>query len=280
MTSIPVGFHVINSLAAELSAGQLRLRGARRRPSPPASTTPPYYYHGFDRAAGVPASPPKRPASRCRSRRSCRTSRPTTRLCARLPHHRPGRRRCRLCVEPLHLPRRGRLRQRPAVQPRSPHPGQQPVAARRPQIAEALRQIAAGHLAGAGAPAAVVRGARRRSIGASASTTPGTDYVFLLQVNQTDVLNNDVDLLIKNVDTVLSANLRGNFLHDDLTVQLIGVQGFESGYTMLMPRIDLSLLGALRCPRRLPVHRRQPELGRSVSTRTTTKRSSGSATSL
>jgi hypothetical protein len=36
---------------------------------------------------------------------------------------------------------------------------------------------------------------------------------------------------------VLSANLRRNFLHDDLSVQLIAVQGLESGYTLLMPRI-------------------------------------------
>lgn len=63
------------------------------------------------------------------------------------------------------------------------------------------------------------------------------DFLLLLQVNQTDILHNDVDLLIRNVDTVLSANLRRSFLHDDLTVQLIGVQGLESGYTVLLPRI-------------------------------------------
>jgi len=105
------------------------------------------------------------------------------------------------------------------------------------EIEEALRQIAQGQ-----SPAPVklpqsyaVRSAFDWGIGADYTWS---DYVFLLQINQTDILNNDVDLLVRNVDTILSTNLRGNFLHDDLTVQLIGMQGFESGYTMLMPRID------------------------------------------
>ena len=106
-----------------------------------------------------------------------------------------------------------------------------------PAIEEALRQIAAGN-----SPAPVrlpqsyaIRSAIEWGVGADYTWS---DYVFLLQLNQTDILNNDVDLLTRNVDTVLSTNLRGNFLHDDLTVQLIGMQGFEAGYTMLMPRID------------------------------------------
>jgi hypothetical protein len=106
-----------------------------------------------------------------------------------------------------------------------------------PAIEEALRHIAQGQ-----SPAPVqlpqsyaVRSAFDWGIGADYTWS---DYVFLLQINQTDILNNDVNLLVRNVDTILSTNLRGNFLHDDLTVQLIGMQGFESGYTMLMPRID------------------------------------------
>jgi hypothetical protein len=70
----------------------------------------------------------------------------------------------------------------------------------------------------------------------------GVDYTWqgywlIVQVNQTDVINNQVELLIKDVDTVLLANLRKNFWHDDITAQLVGVQGLESGYTLLMPRI-------------------------------------------
>lgn len=110
-----------------------------------------------------------------------------------------------------------------------------------PQIEEALREIAQGN-----SPVPVrlpqsyaVRNAIEWGVGVDYTWS---DYLFLLQLNQTDVLNNDVDLLIRNVDTVISANLRGNYLHDDLTVQLIGVQGLESGYTLLMPRITYRFL--------------------------------------
>lgn len=105
-----------------------------------------------------------------------------------------------------------------------------------PQIEEALREIAQGN---SPAPVRLPQSYAVRSAidwGVGVDYTWG-DYLFLLQLNQTDILHNDVDLLTRNVDTVLSANLRGNFLHDDLTVQLIGVQGFESGYTLLMPRV-------------------------------------------
>jgi len=66
-------------------------------------------------------------------------------------------------------------------------------------------------------------------------------YLILVQVNQTDVLHNDVPLLIKDVDTVLVGNLRKSFLNDDLTTQLIAVQALESGYTLLMPRVTYQL---------------------------------------
>ena len=62
-------------------------------------------------------------------------------------------------------------------------------------------------------------------------------YLLLLQVNQTDILHNDVNLLIKNVDTVLIGNLRKDFWHDSLTAQLIAIQALESSYTLLMPRV-------------------------------------------
>jgi hypothetical protein len=62
-------------------------------------------------------------------------------------------------------------------------------------------------------------------------------YLLLLQVNQTDILHNEVDLLVKNIDTVLLANLRKDFWHDTLTAQLIAIQAIESGYTLLMPRL-------------------------------------------
>ncbi|HVO23456.1 MAG TPA: DUF1302 family protein [Candidatus Margulisiibacteriota bacterium] len=74
----------------------------------------------------------------------------------------------------------------------------------------------------------------------------GADYVYdgymlLLQVNQTDVLHNDVDLLIRNVDTRLLANLRKSFLSERLQAQLVAVQGIESGYTLLRPTLRYAL---------------------------------------
>jgi hypothetical protein len=62
-------------------------------------------------------------------------------------------------------------------------------------------------------------------------------YLFLLQVNQTDVLRNDVDLLIEDVETRLLANLRKRFWHDDLDLQLIAQHAIESDYTVLLPRL-------------------------------------------
>ena len=74
----------------------------------------------------------------------------------------------------------------------------------------------------------------------------GSDYVshgymLLMQVNQTDVFHNSVDLLIKNVDTRLLANLRKNFLSDRVETQLIAVHAIESDYTFLRPRLRYHL---------------------------------------
>jgi len=62
-------------------------------------------------------------------------------------------------------------------------------------------------------------------------------YLLLLQVNQTDILHNEVNLLVKNVDTVFIGNLRKDFWHDNLTAQVIALQAVESSYTLLMPRL-------------------------------------------
>ncbi len=74
----------------------------------------------------------------------------------------------------------------------------------------------------------------------------GGDYVYegyllLLQVNQTDVLHNDVELLIKDVETRLLANLRKSFLSDRLQAQLVALYGIESDYTILRPRLRYQL---------------------------------------
>jgi len=105
-----------------------------------------------------------------------------------------------------------------------------------PEIARALMEIAHGT---SPVPITIpqsfaVRDSVQWGIGADYSWE---GYLLLLQVNQTDVLNNDVELLIKNVDTVLVGNLRKNFFHDDLTAQIVATQAIESSYTMLMPRV-------------------------------------------
>jgi hypothetical protein len=110
-----------------------------------------------------------------------------------------------------------------------------------PEIARALAELAQGISPAPVAlpPAFAVRNAVEWGIGAD-YTWHG--YLLLLQVNQTDILNNDVNLLIKNVDTVLVGNLRKDFWHDDLSAQVIAVQALESSYTMLMPRLTYRFL--------------------------------------
>ena len=234
MTSVPLGFHVVNSPPPSF---QLDNCGYAARASAFSAGVDyaAYYYHGFDsrpaflltaEASGEPLSQPPFVQNVTATTRlypvfhaidlwggdaAYSWDRFTFRAEAAFVSGRPFSRDLRTLVS---------------------NPSQLT-----PEIEDALRQIAAGH-----SPAPVklpqsyaVRSAFDWGVGADYTWS---DYVFLLQINQTDILNNDVELLTRNVDTVLSANLRGNFLHDDLTVQLIGVQAFESGYTLLMPRID------------------------------------------
>ena len=70
-------------------------------------------------------------------------------------------------------------------------------------------------------------------------------YLLLVQVNQTDVLHNNTDLLVDNVDTRLLVNLRKNFLADDLQTQLIGIYDIESDYTILLPRVTYRITDAV-----------------------------------
>lgn len=70
-------------------------------------------------------------------------------------------------------------------------------------------------------------------------------YFLLLQVNQTDVLRNDTNLLIEDVETRLLANLRKRFLRDDLEVQLIALHSIESDYTLLLPNVTYRIVSSL-----------------------------------
>jgi hypothetical protein len=70
-------------------------------------------------------------------------------------------------------------------------------------------------------------------------------YFLLLQVNQTDVLRNDTNLLIEDIETRLLANLRKRFWHDDLEIQLVGLHAVESDYTLLLPTVTYRIMGGL-----------------------------------
>ena len=111
-------------------------------------------------------------------------------------------------------------------------------------IADALRQLAtgAGSANVALPPSFAVRDTVEWGLGGD-YTYEG--YLLLLQVNQTDVLHNDLNLLIKNVDTRLLANLRKNFLSERLQAQLIAIQACESDYTILRPRLRYQLTDEL-----------------------------------
>jgi hypothetical protein len=92
----------------------------------------------------------------------------------------------------------------------------------------------AGHAAVALPPASVVRDAVEWGIGGDYVYE---GYVLLFQINQTDVLHNNVDLLIKDVETRLLANLRKSFLADTLRTQLVAIHAIESDYTIIRPKI-------------------------------------------
>ena len=88
-------------------------------------------------------------------------------------------------------------------------------------------------------------------------------YLFLLQVNQTDVIDNDVDLLIEDVETRLLANLRKKLLHDDLELQLIAQHAIESDYSVLLPRLTYRVWKGLelRCGYLFLAGRRSSTIG-------------------
>jgi len=104
------------------------------------------------------------------------------------------------------------------------------------QIPDILGALAggAGQVPVALPPSVVVRDAVEWGVGADWTSN---GYVALLQLNQTDVLNNDADLLIKDTETRVLGSLRKDFLSDVLQAQLIAVYGISSDYTMLRPRV-------------------------------------------
>jgi hypothetical protein len=74
----------------------------------------------------------------------------------------------------------------------------------------------------------------------------GADYLIrgflpLVELYQVILLHNDRDLLIKNVDTRLSANLRKLWMADRLESQLLAVWGIESGYELVRAQLTYAM---------------------------------------
>jgi hypothetical protein len=110
-----------------------------------------------------------------------------------------------------------------------------------PQIANVIRN--AGESTPVEIPASfVVRDAVEWGLGVDYSRF---GYFLLLQVNQTDVLRNDTNLLIENVETRLLGNLRKRFFHDDLELQLVALHAIESNYTLVLPTITYRILAGV-----------------------------------
>jgi hypothetical protein len=115
------------------------------------------------------------------------------------------------------------------------------IVAQIPSILGALA-AGAGQVPVALPPSVVVRDAVEWGIGADWTYN---GYVALLQLNQTDVLNNDTELLIKNTEARVLGTLRKDFLSETLEVQLISLYGISSDYTMLRPRVRYRFGNAL-----------------------------------
>jgi hypothetical protein len=74
----------------------------------------------------------------------------------------------------------------------------------------------------------------------------GGDYLYretfiLLQVNQTALVHNDVDLLISDYETRIAMTIRRSFLDDKLQAELIGFYGMQGVYGFAHPRITYDL---------------------------------------
>lgn len=67
------------------------------------------------------------------------------------------------------------------------------------------------------------------------------DTFVLLQVNQTAILDNHVDLLISNFETRLAMTVRRSFYDDKLKAELIGLYGIQGVYGIAHPRVTYSV---------------------------------------
>ncbi|MFM8410178.1 MAG: hypothetical protein ACKOCT_07855 [Alphaproteobacteria bacterium] len=79
----------------------------------------------------------------------------------------------------------------------------------------------------------------------------GADTIFrgwmpLLELTQVAILNNDVPLLVRNVDTRITANLRRRWLSDRVESQLVFLWGFEGDYRLLRTQLAWDVTDGLQ----------------------------------
>ena len=67
------------------------------------------------------------------------------------------------------------------------------------------------------------------------------DTFVLLQVNQTVVFHNDVNLIISDYETRFTTTLRRSFLDDRLTAELRGLYGMQGVYGLAHPRLTYAV---------------------------------------
>lgn len=87
-------------------------------------------------------------------------------------------------------------------------------------------------------PAFVERDAVEWGVGAD---TIVADFVPLFELYQVILLHNDQALLVRDVDTRLTANLKRRWLADRLDSQLLGVWGIEGGYELVRGQVGYEL---------------------------------------
>jgi hypothetical protein len=78
----------------------------------------------------------------------------------------------------------------------------------------------------------------------------GADYFIdgwlpLLELYQIVLLNNDTPLLIRNVDTRITASLRKTWLAETFETKIIGLWGIESGYEMVRAEATYAITDAI-----------------------------------
>ena len=274
---IPVGFRLNNTSPPSFQHGRTPAT-PRAPPASPAGSTTRSATTTASIARRPSCSPPRPPASRCRVPPFVSNVTATTHALARLPHHRPGGRRRGLRLGRLHRSASRRHSSTAGRSPQHPRPRQRPGPARAGDRAGRLAEIAAGNSPVPVAAAAIVRRAQRRRVGprrrlhlAGLPAAPAGEPDRHPAQRRRPADQERRHRAGRQPAQGLLARRphRAAHRHAGAGERLHAAHAAH----------HLSLLGALRGARRLPVHRRPRRTPSSASTRTTTRRSSGCAIS-